>query len=264
LLKRSGAWRGKLVLSFHGSDVGGIVPDSPRWQMIAEQTDAITACSAALARRIDELSLFRQPVQVIHNGIDCEHFQKQSDASPLPVTGPYLLNVGNYVPMKAQDILLRAFAQIAPRYPDLNIVCVGGTLNGLWLKGLTELVESKGLHERVVFLENQPQSRVASLMRSATCLVHTSHSESFGLVLIEAGACGAPIIATRVGGIPEIIPSDEFGVLFEDGDVDGLISALLSLMHRPESARIKAGNFYERVINVFSSDAMVTGYSKVL
>ncbi len=262
LLKRSGAWRGRLVLSFHGSDVGGIVPDSPRWRIIAEQTDAITACSAALARRIDELGLFRQPVKVVHNGIDCLGFKKQSDASPLPVAGPYLLNVGNYVPRKAQDVLLRAFAQVATKYPELKVVCVGGTDNGAWLRQLTALAESMNLQERIVFLENQPQSRVASLMRGAACLVHTAHSEPFGLVLIEAGACGAPIIATRVGGIPEIIPSEEFGVLFEDGDVVELERAIDEILIYPDRARNRAANFHERVMKVFSVEAMELNYLK--
>ena len=263
LLKRFGAWRGRLVLSFHGSDVSDIIPGSQCWKMIAEQADAITACSAALARQVDSLGLFRQPAQVVYNGIDCERFQKQSDASPLPVTGRYLLNVGNYVPMKAQDILLQAFVRIAPSYPDLKIVFAGGTLNGLWLMRLRELVESQGLHEHVVFLENQPQSRIASLMRGAACLVHTSHSESFGLVLIEAGACGAPIIATRVGGIPEIIPLDKFGVLFEDGDVDGLINAISSVMDAPGQAKERAQRFLDRVGTVFSTNAMCDGYSRM-
>lgn len=263
LLKRSGAWRGRLVLSFHGSDVGEIIPDSPRWRTIAEQTDAITACSAALARRIDELGLFRQAVQVVHNGIDCERFQKQSDTSQPPVTGPYLLNVGNYVPRKAQDILLRAFVLVASKYPELKVVCVGGTDNGIWLGQLKALAESMNLQDQIVLLENQPQSRVASLMRGATCLVHTAHSEPFGLVLIEAGACGAPIIATRVGGIPEIIPSDEFGVLFEDGDVDALAGAISSLLDAPGLANERAKLFFDRVGTVFSTDAMCDGYLKM-
>lgn len=264
LLKKFGLWRGRIVLSFHGSDVNEIVPGSSRWKFIAEQTDTITACSFALARRIDDLGLFHQPASVVYNGIDGERFLKERDTSPLPVARPYILNVGNYVPGKAQDVLLKAFAQVALKCPELKLVCVGGTLDGAWLSHLNELADRLNLQNRVLFLENQPQRKVASLMCNAVCLAHASNKESFGLVLIEAGVCGAPIIATRVGGIPEIIPSDEFGLLFENGDVDELANAISAVMQSPEQAKTRAAKFYERVARVFSTEAMLEGYWRVL
>ncbi|MFZ4535399.1 glycosyltransferase family 4 protein [Propionivibrio sp.] len=265
LLKGAGLWRGRIVLSFHGSDVGEILPASPCWRTIAEQTDAITACSADLARRIDELGLFRQPAQVVHNGIDCERFLKEVDETVLPVVKPYILNVGIYVPRKAQDVLLQAFAIVAHSYPELKIVCVGGTAyNDTWLGHLKGLAGNLNLQERVIFLENQHQNQVATLMRNAVCLAHTAHSEPFGLVLIEAGACGAPIIATRVGGIPEIIPSAEFGLLFDDGDVDQLVRAIDNVMSLSDESEKRAKKFHERILGGFSAEAMVSNYLRVL
>ena len=167
------------------------------------------------------------------------------------VAGRYILNVGNYVAGKAQDVLVDAFAQIAPAHPDLNLVFIGGTLDGTWLAGLRDKVAKLGLGERVVFLENQPQKRVARLMRFATALAHASRAESFGLVLIEAGVCGTPVVATRVGGIPEIIPSQEFGVLVEAGDVAALATALDDLLRRPDEAAARAGRLQTRVLNTF-------------
>lgn len=264
LLKRLGLWKGRIVLSFHGSDVGDIIPTSNAWKTIAQQTDAITACSAALAQRINELNLFRQSVKVVHNGIDCEKFLENSDAATLIDHRPYILNVGNYVPGKAQDVLLYAFAQVAYKYPELNIVCVGGTDNGTWLRYLNELADQMKVRNRVFFLENQTQAQVAALMRDATCLAHTSHNEAFGLVLIEAGVCSTPIIATRVGGIPEIIPSAEFGLLFEDGDIDGLADSIESLMCDPEKAKSCADHFHQRVLTHFSTDIMVSRYIETI
>lgn len=264
LLKCSGLWRGRIVLSFHGSDVGAIIPDSPRWRTIAEQTDAVTACSAALARCIDELGLFHQAAQVVHNGIDCERFLREIDAAALPVSCPYILNVGNYVPLKAQDVLLQAFAQFAPQYPELNVVCAGGKDNGRWLNYLNELTDRLNLRNRVVFLENQPHSHIVSLMKQAVCLVHTSHREGFPLVLIEAATCGTPIIATRVGGIPEIIPSSDFGLLIDDGDINGLVKAMATIIQEPKEAESRGALLKERVATLFSADAMVNGYLMVI
>lgn len=264
LLKLLGLWKGKLVLSFHGSDVNGIATDSPRWKIIAQQTDAITACSAALAKRIEELNFFNQPIRVIHNGIDSKKFIRNAVPAPPHINTPYLLNVGNYVPIKAQDLLLVAFSRIASEHPELNIVFVGGTDNGVWLKHLKELVNNLKLETRVIFLENKPQSQISSLMRGTSCLVHTSKYESFGLVLIEAGACRAPVVATRVGGIPEIIPSSDFGLLFNNGDIDGLTEAISDTLRSPDQAKTRGINLQQRVFNHFSVNSMLEGYLSIL
>ncbi|WP_169795454.1 glycosyltransferase family 4 protein [Dechloromonas denitrificans] len=263
LLKFFGLWKGKLVLSFHGSDVSAIATDSPRWKIIAKQTNAITACSAALANRIEELKFFYQPVDVIHNGIDSENFTRNSAPTPPHIDTPYLLNVGNYVPIKAQDIFLTAFARIATEYPELNIVCVGGTDNGSWLKHLKELVNKLNIETRVTFLENKPQNQIASLMRNTNCLVHTAKYESFGLVLIEAGACQTPVIATRVGGIPEIIPSSDFGLLFNNGNIDELTAAISETLRSPDRAKKRGINLQQRVSNQFSAKSMLEGYLRI-
>lgn len=264
LLKRLGLWRGRIVLSFHGSDANTLDAASPHWQLIAAQCDEITACSAALAERVAAVGLFTQPIQVVHNGIDCERFRDAPDKTPLPLAAPYILSVGNYVPRKAQDVLLEGFCRIAPAHPELRLVCVGGTDNGDWLTQLKALAERLGITGRVLFLENLPQGRVAALMRQAACLAHTAHAEPFGLVLIEAGVCAAPIVATRVGGIPEILPSADYGLLFPDGDVAALAAALDAVLRAPQEARARAERFHRRVLDCFSANAMVEGYLRVL
>lgn len=263
LLKYFGLWRGTLMLSFHGSDVAAISTDSSRWKLIAQQTNAITACSAALASRIEALELFNQPIHVVHNGIDSEKFFHYGTTAPENIRTPYILNVGNYVPIKAQDLLLIAFSRIASEYPDLNIVCVGGTDNGSWLKHLKELVKTLKLENRVTFLENKPQNQISSLMSGASCLVHTSKYESFGLVLIEAGACQAPVVATRVGGIPEIIPSSDFGLLFNNGDIDDLTAVISETLHFPDRAKARGVSLQQRVASHFSAKSMLEGYLSI-
>ena len=89
-------------------------------------------------------------------------------------------------------------------------------------------------------------------------------NEGFGLVLLEAGAFGAPVVATRVGGIPEIISGPEYGVLVAPDDVDALRRAIESLLENPEMAREIGSNLRGRVRNVFSWEEAYRNYRNVL
>lgn len=263
VLKKMGLWNGRMVLSFHGSDVLAVDPLSPRWRLIADQTDAVSACSAALTEKVTALGLFRVDVACIHNGIDPARFLHESDPAPI-VAPPYVLNVGHFIPRKGQDILLDAISELAPRHSFFSVVCVGGPDNGEWLAKMKAKADSPTLRGRVTFLENLPQESVSALMKHALCLVHTARDEPFGLVLIEAAVCGAPLIATRVGGIPEIIPSVEYGWLIESGDAVGVARALDELLTQPAEAAFRASRLKERVTRHFSVDAMTKGYKALL
>lgn len=260
ILKRLGIWRGKLVLSFHGSDVSAIDPKSTLWQQVAEATDSVTACSKELAARVTALELFKQPVTVIHNGIDGPAFLARAPEPNFRVDGPYVLNVGNFIPSKGQDLLLRAFSRVCAEHPDVKLICAGGTDNGAWLGKLRQLADELELSSRVLFLENQSQGNVACLMRGALCMVHTPRFEAFGVVLTEAAVCETPIIATAVGGIPEIVPSQEFGILTQPGDEDGLCEAMKRTIKGDPDARARAESLSHRVDQSFSVEAMVDKY----
>lgn len=262
LIKKLGLWQGRIVISFHGSDVLAVDPDSAAWKFIAVQVDEVTACSQALADQIDALKLFRRSPRVIYNGIDIPRFLSRADGVSLPLPKPYILNVGTFVSNKAQDVLLEAFAQIAPLHPRVNLVFVGGSNTGVWLGALRARAAELGLSERVFFLENQPQRNVAALMQGALCLAHSSHREGLPLVLIEAGACGLPIVSTRVGGIPEIIESAEHGLLVEAANSGALASAIASILESPAEAERRAANLRCRVSDSFSAESMVSGYRR--
>lgn len=264
LMKYLGLWRGRIVLSFHGSDVRQLDLGSPAWRLIASQTDAITACSGALADRIGTSGLFeRTRIQVVYNGIDREHFQAPPGESGGTPSRRFILNVGTYVPGKAQDVLIKAFAEIAGRFPDMDVVFAGGTANGEWLTSLRQLATELGVARRVCFLENIPQRRVAALMSQAACLAHASLDEAFGLVVIEAGASRLPVIATEVGGVPEIIPSTDYGLLVKPGDVAEMAAALDAVLCAPQEAQRRAEKLQDRVDRAFSVEAMARGYLNI-
>lgn len=260
LLKRFGLWRGQLVLSFHGSDVAALRA-CKAWQLIASQTDAVTCCSAALADRLRENGIFRScRVSVVHNGIDGEYFATRGSLRSPLVTGPYLLSVGNFVAHKGQDTLIDAFSLIAKRQGTLRLVLVGGSDNGIWLANLRAKVAKLGLEERVSFFENQPHSAVAAFMSGACAFVHSARMEAFGLVIIEAAACGLPVIATRVGGIPEIISSESLGVLVEPDSPDELAEAIESMLADSERMHSVGEQLHNHIKVRFSNDTMIAGY----
>jgi len=268
ILKAIGAWRGRIVLSFHGSDARSIDPDSWIWHRIARCADAVTACSGELANRLQGTGLFKVPVTVIPNGIDARGFEALSRSAANPLdrrqVGGYFLNVGSFVPAKGQDTVLQAFANIAGDWPGPGLVFAGNALDGSWLASLRALALSLGVSDRVVFLENLPLSGVAALMRDATCLVHGSHREGLPLVLLEAGALSLPVVATPVGGIPELLPTPGHGWLFPVGDVPCLASCLREVLTAPGVAAGKGSRLHDHVCANFSVESNGAGFDAVL
>lgn len=147
-------------------------------------------------------------------------------------------------------MLLRAFMSLSRRWPDLYLVLVGQDVHAT--QDIRSLVERLGLVERVSMLIDVPRQTVAHFMRSAILFALPTRYEPFGLVFLEAGSHGVPVVATRVGGIPEIIPSPEFGILVEPDDPEGLASAIDSLLREPRAATRMGERLRERVRTVFS------------
>lgn len=265
LLKKTGLWQGRLILSFHGSDVLAIDPQSHVWHTIASATDKVTACSHALAKQIADTGLWPLlAIQVIHNGIDALAFTSV-EASPINLSGrSYFINVGNYTSIKAQDVLLNAFSKIASQYPDIDLVMVGGKQNGEWLSHLDDLAKTLNLNERVHFLTDVPHKQIPALMKYSMGLIHTSKREGFSLVLLEAGATGIPVIASNTGGIPEIISNPDLGVMFPVGDVNALASAIGHLIENIQYRNKLAKNLSAHIINNFSVEAMCLGYKQAI
>jgi len=164
------------------------------------------AVSQSLSQTLYEL--FHIPFIVVPNVVD-DIF---SYVQPLQSNrfGKYILNVASLISIKKHDRLIRAFALIASKKPELNLVLAG---DGKLRVKLYTLVEELNLTERIHFVGNIDKDSVCQLMQQAEVFVLTSDYETFGVVLIEALSCGTPVVATNVGGIPEIINSKNLGYL---------------------------------------------------
>jgi glycosyltransferase involved in cell wall biosynthesis len=198
-----------VVLQCHGSDI--LLVDqfpSRRKRTVDAVTgaDGVVAVSHNLAQRLERLGVKADRLRVIHDGVDLDVFSPGSKEESRRKIGwqgdrPIGIFVGNLVPVKAVDVLLRAWAELNSHGAAPDLVVLG---EGPLRTELEARAKRLGLGQRVTFRGSVPHAELPLWYRSADVLVLPSLSEGVPNVLLEASACGTPWIATRVGGISEI------------------------------------------------------------
>ena len=172
-------------------------------------------------------------IDVVHPGVDLDVFRPGDRSAAraalgLPLDEPVVAFVGRIQPLKAPDIVLRAAAKL----PRVRIVVAGGP-SGTGLAapdGLVRLAEELGISSRVTFLPPQSRTDLATLFQAADLVAVPSYSESFGLVALEAQACGTPVAAAAVGGLPVAVRDGVTGTLVSGHDVGQWADALDHLL----------------------------------
>jgi glycosyltransferase involved in cell wall biosynthesis len=234
--------RTPFVLSVHGADIDAYTATDSRvrrllLRRIVRSADRIVACSAALAEQM--AAAFpdaRAKTTWVHNAFDDSHEDVPLGASPVPP--PFLLCVARHVAKKGIDTLLHAFARIAGELPGVKLVLVG---DGPLFAEHEALARRLGVAGHVLFTSEIPPARVAPFIASCAVFVLPSRAEPFGLVVLEAAHYGRPIVATRVGGVPEILTDGVDALLVEPDDPEAMASRILTLLRQPElAARIGA------------------------
>jgi glycosyltransferase involved in cell wall biosynthesis len=171
--------------------------------------------------------------RVVRNGTDVAGVRA---AAPETRARPYLFGIGRFVPQKGFDVLIDAFGQIADEHPGHELVLAG---DGPEREALEARAGAGGFADRVVFLGGVSASRAFSLFRGAAGFVLASRHEPQGIVVVEAMAAGTPVLATRVGGVPETVRHGENGLLVEGDDADSMAKGLRTLLDEPEAARAR-------------------------
>ena len=197
-------------------------------EQVVEAASRLTANTAAEARQlIDLYGADPQRVDVIHPGVDLDVFTPGDRTRARAKFGfqddeNVVLFVGRIQPLKAPDILVRAVAQLIDKRPDERsrirvAICGGPSGSGLDRPhALEELAGELGIGDRIDFLAPTSREDLADLYRAADVTVVPSYSESFGLVAIESQACGTPVIAAAVGGLPTAV--GDGGILVDSHD----------------------------------------------
>jgi len=190
-----------------------------------QAADAITTVSSALASWLQEKTV--RTIQVIPNLVNIDYFKPD----PAKKTSTFrFLYVGDLIPIKAPDVLLRAFAIFRPGNTEKNVrLEVVGT--GHLRTTLEKLSHDLAISEYVHFHGLLPAAAVVTKMQEANCLVLTSQTETFGVVQIEAMACGLPVIATDCGGPADIV-TQETGILVPIGHITALANAMTTMVQQ--------------------------------
>ncbi len=200
-------------------------------QKVAEQMDYIITGSDASAESIVEaVGIPREKIRAIHDGVETEVFRPLDDVEP---EENRVLFVGNSEDRnKGIRYLLRALQRLRSEVPfHLHVVHHPGS------RGAPRLVREFGLYGRVTFLEDLATDELVREYNGAQLLVSPSLYEGFGLPAAEAQACGAPVIATSAGALPEIVEDGVTGVIVPPGDSAALAKAIATLIQEPERCR---------------------------
>ncbi len=191
----------------------------------------VVACSDVLVANAEEerrqlVELYgAEPhrVEVVAPGVDRAFFSPGARGGARAAIGyeggPLVLFVGRIQPLKGVDIAVQALAQLAD--PTATLMIVGGASGqegDTEVRRITEMIEALGLGQRVVFVDPQPHYALSTYYRAADVLVMPSRSESFGLVALEAAACGVPVVAAAVGGLRTLVQDGTTGYLIDERD----------------------------------------------
>ena len=235
-----------LVVKVHGSDanvLASVPARSAQIRHVLEHADAVVAVSSALRDRLLEIGARSQRTVVVYNGVDRERFgpgDRRAARSRLGLDPArrYVLYVGNLKVSKGCEDLLQAVAEARETFgPELRFVFAGA---GPDRARIVALAHALGVDSLVDFVGSQPHALLPDWYRAADLVCLPSHNEGVPNVLLESMACGVPVVATRVGGVPEVVP-EVAGVLVEPRRTDQLANALVEALERSwQSASIVA------------------------
>jgi glycosyltransferase involved in cell wall biosynthesis len=233
-----------LCITARGTDIN-LIPSHPvarrliRWA--GRQADSLIAVCSALKEEMVRIGIDPSKITVLRNGVDLELFRpldRNEARKSLDVGGPLVLSAGHLIPRKGHEYVIRALADV----PNATLAIAG---DGPLRSQLERIAQNLDLGSRVRFLGSIPHEQMPAIYSAADVLVLASDREGWANVLLEAMACGTPVVATRIWGTPEIVTAPEAGNLVPDREPETLARAIYQLLSNlPDRTHTRA--FAER------------------
>ncbi|MGH7476147.1 MAG: N-acetyl-alpha-D-glucosaminyl L-malate synthase BshA [Longimicrobiales bacterium] len=254
----------KVVTTLHGTDIT-LVGRDPSFREITRfsirKSDGLTAVSEYLRREtVEYFGIEDRAIRVIPNFVDLSRYRRDREpchrAALAGADEKVIMHISNFRPVKRVDDVVRIFARIAAHMPARLVLVGDGPERGR----AQQTAEEEGVAPLVAFLGKQES--VADLLACADLFLLPSASESFGLVALEAMSCGVPVVATAVGGVPEVVPDGLAGYLLPVGAIEPMADAGVALLSDREKWRAASAAAREAARR-FSADEVVPRYEQL-
>jgi len=254
----------KVVTTLHGTDVT-LVGREPAFakttQHAVRTSDAVTAVSNSLALDTYRILGVGREIEVIYNWVDPERFKPNRDpayrARFAQPEEAIVMHVSNFRAIKRPQDVLWVFAGIHEQMPARMLMIGDGPLR----EECVDLAHELEIAGRVQFLESTPT--IEKFMSVADLFLLPSEQESFGLVALEAMSSGVPVVASRIGGLPELVEEGKTGFLRPMGDLQGMLEASLEILSNRPRRRNMGEAARERAIQLFRPEVVLPKYLEV-
>ncbi len=253
--------RFRIVTTLHGTDIT-LVGQDPSYQAVTafsiRKSDGLTAVSEYLRREtVQHFDVPTDDIRVIPNFVDLGKYSRNAypcHRAKFAAEGEKLItHISNFRAVKRVDDVVRVFARIGRELPARLLLVGDGPERGR----VQQVAECEGVTDRVLFLGKQ--ASVAELLACSDLFLLPSENEAFGLVALEAMACGVPVVATDVGGVSEVVTPEAGGFLAPVGDVDAMAAAGIAVLSDPDRWR-EASRAARAAAETFDADRVVPRY----
>lgn len=251
----------KVITTLHGTDITLVGSDSSYSETVAfsiANSDGVTAVSKSLRDDTYRSLNVRRDIRVIPNFLDCDRYRRVPDPQLRRRFGrdeeKVITHISNFRPVKRTEAVVRVFAKIVERVPA-RLLLVG---DGPDVEKTLETARALGVGDRVEWLGEQDQ--IVPVLSVSDLFLLTSEQESFGLAALEAMACEVPVIASRVGGLHEVIDHGTSGFLHELDDLAGMAESGVALLTDPDLHARIAAEGRQTARGRFCADLIVSKY----
>jgi len=254
----------KVVTTLHGTDVT-LVGTDPSFKSVTklaiEQSDYVTAVSEFLKRQTCAEFSIRNDIETIYNFIDPDRYKLDGNSSPKSSIDnsslKTLMHISNFRAVKRIPDVMKVFKKVSEQI-NARLMLVG---DGPDCNIAANMAHEMGISDRVVFAGIVDE--VSAVLQEADVLLLPSETESFGLVALEAMAAGVPVVASNVGGLPEVVSHGECGFLAQLGDTDAMAAHVIQILNGDKPYNEYSKNAVSIASEKFHYKSIVTQYEQL-